>query len=295
MSTIKRKLLGPKYLVIGSDDILDDYLFDYPDNAPSMESFGDNMDELNDDFNKLMLLLSNQTEPNRLQHIYKYVKCLHMKNANHTTPLMLAAKMARGVESIQILEYIITNTISEHIDAHDQESKTALMHAYSNIDTTSSSEACRILLRRGADVNLIDDKGCDALMLYCLNCKSTNSINIAKQLINQKINLKHASFNNKLTALMIACKRYEYIKNDEMVVLLLKSGSDINQCDRFGNTVLMQMCNGNLTKNFPIIKLLIRYNASIEIENKNGKTIFDLLFDNKDSLRKEVVDMLVKD
>lgn len=295
MNAIKKKLLGPKYLMIGSDDILDGYLTDYPNNMPSMESFGDSMEEWNDDFNKLMLLLVNQNEPNRLQQMYKHVKCLHMKNTSHTTPLMLAAKMARGIESIQILEYILTNTSSKDIDAHDQESKTALMYACCNVDTTSSQEACNMLLRRGANVNLIDDKGCDALMLYCLNYKSSNSINLAKQLINHKIDLRRASFNNKLTSLMIACKRYEFIRNDELVVLLLKSSSNVNQRNRFGDTIIMQVCQGNLTKNLPIIKLLIRYEADAQIENRDGRNIFDVLFENKDGKKTDIVDMLVKD
>ncbi len=295
MSSIKKKLLGPKYLMIGSDDILDGYLIDYPHNMPSMESFGDSMEEWNDDFNKLMLLLINQDETNRLQQMYRYIKCLHMKNASYTTPLMLAAKMARGIESLQILEYILTNTSSEDIDAHDQESKTALMYACSNVDTTSSQEACKMLLMRRANVNLMDDKGCDALMLYCLNYKSSDSINLAKQLINHKIDLRRASFNNKLTSLMIACKRYEFIRNDELVVLLLKSGSDVDKVNRFGDTVLMQLCQGNLTKNLPIIKLLIRYSADAQVENRDGRNIFDVLFENKDGKKTDIVDMLVKD
>jgi ankyrin repeat protein len=278
---------------------MSDYLVDYPKNVPLVENFGDILLEdsfgiNNEDFNKLMHLLFNRQESNRLKKIVKYVGCMHLKNANRMTPLMMAAKMARGEESLKILEYVLMNSNVNDIDAQDVEGRSALMYAVMNVDITSSVEACQLLIKRGANVDLLDDKGCNSIMLYALSYKSGDSISVAKLLINSNVNIFESSTNNKLNAIMIACKRYEFTHDTKLIILLLSVGANINHRDKDGNTSLMQLCMGDLDKNFGLIKLLIDRKAKVDITNNNGQTVYDILFAQRNNKKNEIVEMLLQ-
>lgn len=293
------KLLEPGYTLIGNDDILGDYLVDYPTNVPVMENFDDlKLDVLygkdKDDFNKFMLLLFNQKESNRLQKVAKYTGLINKKNECHVTPLMMAARMAKGAESIKILEFILTYVNVNDIDAQDSSGKSALLYACTSVDETSSVEACQILLKRGSNPNLLDDKGCNSLMVYALNNKNGDSIALARLLIDYNVNIYQSSTNNKLNVLMIACLRFEYTKDESLISILIKSGANTNQTNQQGDSVLMQLCRRNLEKNMEIIKMLIKFGVDIEIVNKEGQTVYDILFEQKGNKKNEVVNLLVK-
>ena len=292
-------LLDPNHTLVESHDILGGYLVDYPNNVPIMENFDDLTFDVmcekdREEFNKLMVLLFNQKESNRLQKVGKYVRLINRKNECHVTPLMMAARMARGMESLKILEFILTNINVNEIDAQDSSGKSALLYACSNIDESSSIEACRILLRYGASPNLLDDKGCNALMVYALNNKSGDSIGLARLLIDHNVNIHESSTNNKLTALMIACLRFDYTKDESLISILIRSGADINKQNQQGDSILMQLCKKKLEKSIDVIKLLIKYNASVEIVNQQGHTVIDILFEQKGNKKNEIINLLVK-
>lgn len=296
-------LLDPNYSLNdnfgNSHDIMPDYLVDYPNNIPMVENFGDILVEdsfgtNNENFNKLMHLLFNKHESNRLKKIVKYVGCMHLKNANRMTPLMMAAKMARGEESLKILEYVLMNSNVNDIDAQDVEGRSALMYAVMNVDTTSSAEACQLLVKRGASVDLLDDKGCNSIMLYALSYTSGTSISVAQLLINSNVNIFESSTNNKLNAIMIACKRYEFTRDSTLITLLLNVGANINHKDKDGNTALMRLCKDDLDKNIGLIKLFIDRKAKIDITNNDGQTVYDILFAQRNNKKNEIVEMLLQ-
>lgn len=278
-------------------DILSDYLVDYPKNVPFTEIKDDIVLEGNfgntDDFNKLMFLLFNQTESNRFKKISKYVKCMNMKNTNYTTPLMMAAKMAKSEESIKILEFVLMNSDKNNINSQDIDGRSALMYACANIDTTSSLEACRLLIKNGANIDLLDDKGCNSIMIYALSYTTSNSLPLAKLLIDCNVNIFESSTNNKLNALMIACKRYDTTRDIKLISLLLDSGIDINHKDKYGNTALMQLCKSDIDKNFDLIKFLIDRKAKTDILNNNKESLYDILFSQKSLKKNDIINMIL--
>ena len=286
----------PNHGLSSNHDISDEQLMDYPNTTSIVKNQYIFIDENKNrnDFNKLMFLLFDQREPNRLKKIATYVMCMNMKGENHITPLMMAAKMARGDESMRILEYVLVNSDVNEIDAQDSEGRSALMYACLNVDTTSSIEACHTLLKRGANPNLLDDKGCNSMMLYALNYKSGNSIALIQMLINNNVNIFQSSTNNRLNAIMIACKRYEFTHDTKLITQLLAAGANINQRDRDGNTALMQLCSGNIDENIDLIKIFIDRKANVEISNNYGETVYDMLFAQRSDKKNDIINMFIK-
>ena len=89
-----------------------------------------------------------------------------------------------------------------------------------------------------------------------------------------------------LTPLMLACQNKDFDK----VIALLEAGAKINVQDSRGNTALFHIIKNrffNFFYDYPMINLLIKHGADIEIKDNEDKTAFVYLF------RIERVDNLV--
>ena len=141
---------------------------------------------------------------------------------------------------------------------------TALMAASGNGHT----EVVKLLLNKGADVNIKGSKASATALLYA-------SIGGHEEIIKLLLN-KGADVNAQLTqksggmnALMWASTAAHY----ETVKLLLDNGADINVKNIMGGTALM-MAVSNVSKNaIDVVKLLLDRGADVNVKDIYGNTV----------------------
>lgn len=95
-------------------------------------------------------------------------------------------------------------------------------------------ESAKYLVSKGADINIVDTKGRNALMIALMESYyESQRIKIAKYLISKGINVNIKDYQGK-TALMYAAKRCWI----DVVKLLVEKGADVNAEDDEGETAL---------------------------------------------------------
>ncbi|EAR83752.4 Serine/Threonine kinase domain protein (macronuclear) [Tetrahymena thermophila SB210] len=118
-----------------------------------------------------------------------------------------------------------------------------------------------------AEPNFCDlQTGWAPIHFACLNC----NIQLVNKLIVNEANINQET-NNQVTPLMIAAEQ----GSEEIVILLLKAGAEIDMQDENGNTALHIACM--LSKSAIIDIFLNRFKPDISIKNKSGKRCFDYI------------------
>ena len=130
------------------------------------------------------------------------------------------------------------------------------------LGTEDSIDMIEILLKNGADVNLFNDSGYNALML-------ADDMVVCKYLLEHgaDINMQLKGFSAQ-TVLMqsLSCKKTQKTK------LLLEYGADVNLKDFNGFNSLMHAMNNNQIDNIELMRLLIDNNVDIDAQDNQGKT-----------------------
>jgi ankyrin repeat protein len=122
------------------------------------------------------------------------------------------------------------NASEELVEAAQQEDLIALMCAcWVNAQNTNSDEIVKLLLNKGADVNISDNQGDTALILAA----SFGDENMVKFLLSKGADI-NAKLNDGTTALILATMNVAV----ENIKLLLASGVDINAKTSNGVTAL---------------------------------------------------------
>jgi ankyrin repeat protein len=130
-------------------------------------------------------------------------------------------------------------------------------------------ELLRLLIKRGADIDIIDGEGIPPLHRAC----DYNYIEIVRELLDNGVDVNRTDYcacNN--TAIHSACKRKNI--NIEMIQLLLERGADINRTDDQKNTPLMLLCyyEDNYHERLNIIRELLDRGVDINNRNSSGET-----------------------
>jgi len=137
-----------------------------------------------------------------------------------------------------------------------------------NACKNDSIEDVKILIKKGSNVNIVNDYGDTPLTIACEN----KNFEIIKYLVEKeaKINISKSTGNSPLN---ILCK----IKNDnslctiDYIDYLIKNGADINYKDENSMTLLFTACYFN---NLSMLKHLIESNkADINIKNNNNDSL----------------------
>ncbi len=188
------------------------------------------------------------------------------------TPLMLACVQG----SVQCVEVLLSLHYIE-IDTQYRDSETALMMATQE----SQLECARLLVDKGADVNIEDIFGRTALM-YAV--KWGRCSDIAKLLLENGADLTRVTREHHTSILTLAVEAKEV----ECTQVLLEAGADINAQDRDGETALMVAVKQAF---MPIVQLLIRHGVNVNIESSNRQTalLWALYREHKD-----IVEMLIE-
>jgi ankyrin repeat protein len=121
-------------------------------------------------------------------------------------------------------------------------------------------EIIRLLLNKGADVNIQDNSGKTALMIAVKN----KNMEIIKLLLKKHADIK-AKDNKGRTVLIIASDK----DNEEIVELLLDKGADVNIQDDSGRTALMAAVE---SRNVDIVKLLLKKGSDVNAVDRNGSS-----------------------
>ena len=181
------------------------------------------------------------------------------------TPLMMAAKEAKNVKTLKIL-----NIEDSNINAQDENGMTALMYAarYNN-----NQSVMNYLIDEGARINATDNKGNNALA-YAVRY---NSYNIISLLLNRGASLQQENVAGKIP-LFLAVER----KRDlQILSLLVSRGANVKDRDKFkGQTILMAAVVNY--DNPAIINYLIDQGANPTARDFNDKRVVDYLEENND-------------
>lgn len=151
------------------------------------------------------------------------------------------------------------------IEYKNKNGNNALMFAaWSNHD-----HIVKLLLKRGANINAINNYQYSALLgLFC-SIDSTNMLNIFKMgKADFALKDPEGNYNVLMLAIFDNCKKsVEFIVSQNLV--------DIDEQDSKGFTALMYAAQSGY---YNIVEMLIQYKANVNLKNKDGLTAKDLAF-----------------
>jgi ankyrin repeat protein len=199
------------------------------------------------------------------------------KLISHSVIVMLSISLvAHGMEkdlSEQLIDKIQFNNIAKvkelldneeiNIDYAERSGVTPLICAV----YTGSLEMVRLLIAKGANINLTDANGMTPLHYAC---EFSGSYPIARLLIHHgaNVNMKAQS----RSPLLLTC----YFNNELTKLLLEESNANIDATDAFGNTPLIMASystyNFDSKKRLSLIALLLSHNARIDCKNNKNQT-----------------------
>ena len=215
--------------------------------------------------------------------------------------LLLAAVMGRNPN-------IVHDLLAKGLDvnAKGTDGNTPLHASFMMLNTYMAG----ILMRHGADATIKNAKGMSAYDIakkWKVNLDSYKTIDAKKtdhngiyplweaaktgdrvlieKLIKEGADKEHAENELGYSPIYRA-------KDGETIKLLIKLGCNINAKDNDGNTPLMDMVGMLGAKEK--IKTLLELGADTSIKNKEGKTVFDLVAEDK-FVSKEIREMFIKD
>ena len=158
--------------------------------------------------------------------------------------------------SKEVLEKMVDNGV--HINGVNNEGKTALMLACQSAQAVSVG----LLLAKGADPNIYDVYGNTSLHAAVFGCYTTEALH---KIITHQAYLDIQNINGE-TALLLAC----LYRQQDMISILLKAGSNTNIRDNYGDTSLHAAVYRNCTKK--IIRAIITHGAEVNATNKLNST-----------------------
>lgn len=131
-------------------------------------------------------------------------------------------------------------------------------------------EIADYLVKNGADINAQDSIGWNALMYSILgrNMDDHKRKKLITLLIEHgaDVNMKDSS---KCTALMMACRSNNFMATK----LLLDAGASVNEQSDTGRTALLNI-KRDFIKSNPIVELLVKNGADINLQDEDGITFF---------------------
>eukprot|EP00160_Parvularia_atlantis_P014436 Unigene3588_Nuclearia_a/m.10971 Unigene3588_Nuclearia_a/g.10971 ORF Unigene3588_Nuclearia_a/g.10971 Unigene3588_Nuclearia_a/m.10971 type:complete len:772 (-) Unigene3588_Nuclearia_a:86-2401(-) len=151
------------------------------------------------------------------------------------------------------------------INAQNERGETALYKAAAS----GSIESAQCLIDAGADVHKRDDEGRSPIIIAAFAGERT----MCALLLKRGADLNDRDRLTDKTPLIFAT----YARHEDTVELLLQRGADVNAADAFGWTALMLAAHVGDEK---IVRILVRYRATIGLMTKKGKTAATIAIDS---------------
>ena len=139
-------------------------------------------------------------------------------------PLVSAARMSNTAGSLEIVKLLLDRGAKINL-SNEITGFTALIAASRNSNKDSSLETVKVILERGANVNLKDKQGFTALMLASSHTNDDSSLENVKMLLDRGANPNIVN-NNGLSALQISAIYSNSDSSLETVKTLLEYGAD---------------------------------------------------------------------
>lgn len=166
----------------------------------------------------------------------------------------------------EIEEYII-----EHLEELHQQNDlgmSPLFLAAINSSNWSNNSVVKMLLKYGANVDQIDNKGNSPLM-YCSGISTNSSLETIDLLLrnNADINLRNSLGH---TALYLSVSRTNTTSSDDIVRKLIENGADVNLSNDDDSPLMLAAYYAGTSSKPSTVQLLIDHRADINYENKKG-------------------------
>jgi ankyrin repeat protein len=177
---------------------------------------------------------------------------------------------------------VITTLIKCGLDVDGQCrcKRTTALHIASELD---NDVFVKLLLEQGANINLTDNVGRNALHFALENSKANTEI--VKLLIDKGIDVDVRD-KYGITPLHLCCRRGHY----DALVILLERGASVNAKDSKNYSVLHEAV---FRKNYNCIKELLDRDADINAIDDFGKTVLHEAFEERQSPDDEVIELLL--
>ncbi len=134
----------------------------------------------------------------------------------------------------------------------------------------NNPDLARLLVKKGADVNLTQAGGESPLELAASLCE----INLVRFLLRRGAKINHADLDG-VTPLHSAAQGCD---SGEMIVLLIANGASLNARDKLGNTPLMAAA---FRDNIKAAQELLEAGADYATKNRAGETAVDIACDTR--------------
>lgn len=137
----------------------------------------------------------------------------------------------------------------------------------------NDEEAVKLMIEHGADIDLINKRGWNALMYACAFSSSKSVIEMLLKKSSDKFKIN----NNGQNVFELAILRYRFnedkyaINPDELVDIFLNNGFDINQKNIYGDNLLFSAVENKMP--LFVISSLINKGINISDKNINGDSI----------------------
>lgn len=198
---------------------------------------------------------------------------INIKNDEGYTPLSYIVRYGylENDEKIEnTIKYLVERNADINILDNLKRSPLRIYIEYNtNFNKKSFSKIFKLLHRRKTNLNVEDENGYNVLVMAC-SLKYMPYF-VIKMLLDNKADVNKKNRNNE-TSLMIE-------KNHDIIKLLLINNANINDQNNEGMTKLMMIASDdfNISYSLNIIKLLIEYNADINIKNIFNETAYTLM------------------
>lgn len=165
---------------------------------------------------------------------------LNLQNKVGNTALMLVSEYTNVGSSIETLKLLIDNKADLNIqNKHGQTALILVLDKLNSVNSSSTLETLKILIDNGANLDLFDKCDLSALMHASMNSKNNNLANAVKLLINKGANVNLQRPEDGHTALHFAVSHLDTGSNLETVKFLIANGANVDVQDKNGVTPLM--------------------------------------------------------
>ena len=198
--------------------------------------------------------------------ICAYVLILTVILFSDTVAVSYAGEIHDAIDSrnVEKIKELIKNNPSLLGKADEVSRRLPLIMAIDRYDL----DLVKLLVELGADVNVKNVEGIEAVLLAEIGCDR----NIAQYLIKKGANVSVSYKGSPLVILAAA------IGDTASVELLLKKGADVNARDNDGNSVLMRAVPFG---GFEMVKYLVQKGANVNLRNKDGENALIYALDSQ--------------
>ena len=188
----------------------------------------------------------------------------------------LAARYSNDKNNLIILEKLLFE-----INKNESTINELLFQIIENINTTSSIDAIKLLIKYGANVNYTGKSGWTSPIYCCLYSKNIELIELFIE-NGADINIKSESEYTLLTYLQSPFIRRDSTKDLQIFKLLIRKGIHVDYQNNVGMTPMMTCFYNNYHESikYDYVKLLLDNKADIYIKDNKGDNIFKYLENN---------------